>query len=1235
MKVGCLVVWRRSTAAAVASSRVIALFVHFAMLVALVTTQAVAQPSSATGNRVDLVLGLQGQRILNDVAISSDGRMALVATLARFAVLDARAGLVVRDIPADPSWVYAVGVDPQGRWAVSAGTAGVKIWRMPDLTLLKELARGRFQVAQVSIDGEFVVAGDADGRVMAWHSRDWSVRHDGRIAGPIGAVAISSESKSVAAAQGYKDDSGTWRSGPAHVALWKLGEQEPAWMVPAHRNDVVDLEFVDRGSKLISAAGSHKPITIEGPTLSVWDVRGGERLSEFGGFTRRAVDLTRLPDGRVHVLVPHDNTTDLIEISWHDMSLKIACQGISDSLNRLTVSAVGNAIGAARWGAGVTLWTSIRDCSTSNRVSAAETIDAGQTIHLPRSGTFVHAISSRIIGLDLVSGAKKFIVSDTGQGVQKLRGTRDGTGFAALMADRILIFDGDVGAAVDEIHLPQTRNTYAYDFEFVDDDLIVVATTDSSIPKSGEMQLWSWRDRRRLASNAVHGQRVSRMLPVGSSRALLSASWDGTIKLSDLRTLLPFRTFIETDEQIQDLSVSPDGRSFVAVWTYEEDGTGTVGQWDLGSSSPRWIAGQFEGFDVVEHLPGGDVLVGGQDILLLNPGTGATISEYHGLPTGETVTSLDRLQDGSSFSAITNAGNLRFWRWEKAESLAGARITSDGWLAFAGASFDASLSGLTGSLGWVIGDEPFRALPLEIFMRDYFEPRLLPRLMACRGAEKVRPDACAKEFKQVRPLASLNRAQPEVKVLSVTPEAGTADQVSVKVEVRGVEGRFGTAGQEKTWQSGAYDLRLFREGQLVRQAPDFKEPEPLEALDPQGDIARWREAHRLVEGVGKKEITFRHIRLPRRERGSKIEFSAYAFNVDRVKSATASIPYSVPQRMPARDRRAYVVAVGVSAYEDSVWDLKYADDDARRLLEVLEPRLRASGQYKEIVSVPLLADWSEQDGERRVTAADATKANVKAVLDLLAGRDVPDGLRRALPNGTKLESARPDDLVLITYSSHGYADRAGNFYLFPYDIGSNTGKAVGPEILNRAISSAELSAWLRDVDAGELIMVVDACHSAASVENPEFKPGPMGSRGLGQLAYDKGMRILASTRVNDVAWESALTRQGLLSYALVHDGLEEGKADFRPADGRVGVQEWLEYAAQRVPQLYAEAISSKGDRPGSASPSTSATEQGQLVTFDSRSRSSRYIIRPGAPSPTQQPSLFNYKRGDDPLLIVK
>ena len=81
------------------------------------------------------------------------------------------------------------------------------------------------------------------------------------------------------------------------------------------------------------------------------------------------------------------------------------------------------------------------------------------------------------------------------------------------------------------------------------------------------------------------------------------------------------------------------------------------------------------------------------------------------------------------------------------------------------------------------------------------------------------------------------------------------------------------------------------------------------------------------------------------------------------------------------------------------------------------------------------------------------------------------------------------------------------------------------------------------MQAADIALVIDACHSAASVADGRFKPGPMGDSGLGQLAYDKGIRILAATQADDVALEDARLGQGLLTYALAVDGLGAGEAD--------------------------------------------------------------------------------------------
>ena len=169
--------------------------------------------------------------------------------------------------------------------------------------------------------------------------------------------------------------------------------------------------------------------------------------------------------------------------------------------------------------------------------------------------------------------------------------------------------------------------------------------------------------------------------------------------------------------------------------------------------------------------------------------------------------------------------------------------------------------------------------------------------------------------------------------------------------------------------------------------------------------------------------------------------------------------------------------------------------------------------------------------------------------------------------------------MIVTFSGHGHTTSEGRFYLLASDSGKD--KEITSAALTRFISSDELSEWLRPIDAGQMALIIDACHSAASVDQPGFKPGPMGDRGLGQLAYDKAMRILAASQADAVALESAKLKQGLLTYALVHDGLALGPDGKRAADadhnGQLTLAEWLRWGEQHTPILYADIQAGRRD----------------------------------------------------------
>ncbi len=444
--------------------------------------------------------------------------------------------------------------------------------------------------------------------------------------------------------------------------------------------------------------------------------------------------------------------------------------------------------------------------------------------------------------------------------------------------------------------------------------------------------------------------------------------------------------------------------------------------------------------------------------------------------------------------------------------------------------FDAGDLRALDGLGLVEGENRAEPIPLESVMRDRFQPRLVAIVAAGDSMPQLSP----------RPNQAILRPSSKIAAFKVAPDF---QSVSVSVEVR--EERRGAMA------SGARDLQLFRNGRLVASQ--------AERLD--------------LDKDGSTRVTWPNILLPSGNAQREVTFTAAAFSDDGVRGVVASRTLSVPAR-PGSDswnapenRRAYVISMGVNDYSDPYWNLSYAARDARLFQQTLWSTITATNDFDAVVAVPLIAERGAADRTL------ATKAVLRGILALLAGAEIEPALRAQIPSADKLQKVGPRDLVVISISTHGYTAPNGIFYFLPEDVGParNGGSVFDESLLSRAISSTELAQWLRPVDS-EITLILDACHSAASVEGSDFRPGPFASPALGQLAYDKQMLVLTASQAADVALESGKLRQGLLSYVLLEEGLRQGLADFKPTDGSIQLSEWLAFGAARVPALHREVV---------------------------------------------------------------
>ncbi|MCF7912806.1 MAG: caspase family protein [Candidatus Cloacimonetes bacterium] len=284
-----------------------------------------------------------------------------------------------------------------------------------------------------------------------------------------------------------------------------------------------------------------------------------------------------------------------------------------------------------------------------------------------------------------------------------------------------------------------------------------------------------------------------------------------------------------------------------------------------------------------------------------------------------------------------------------------------------------------------------------------------------------------------------------------------------------------------------------------------------------------------------RDIRERGLKMKRRQSGNTIHISKEISlsEKDNTIKITAENRYSVsnpvyisatniePKIEDIFKPSLYLLAIGISNYQISDYNLNYAASDARTIIDIFA---NEKGLYYKV-------------DHRLLTDSDATKDNILDGIDWI------------------MREATQHDVVILYLAGHGINDANNNFYFMSYE-------ADAERLRSTAVRFSEFQDVVVNLPA-KVILMTDACYSGNIMGSKTSRSITTALKDL--IAAGTGQIIMTATTNNAVAYEDKAWQHGAFTKAL-EEGLKYYKADYNK-DDMITIKEIDLYITNKVNNL--------------------------------------------------------------------